>query len=288
MAASFLPDLGRFEVAKASTPKAKASPSPLNGLTDNLSQNLKGMRYGSRKLELELKLTPKNPIIIEGFPGLGFVATIVTEYLMDHLKMRSIGKLWSPRLAPMALVHGRKVVQPIEIFYNAKFNIIVLEAVAGVTGMEWEVADAVLELYKKTKAKEIIGIEGIGSQVMRKDPGAFYYTTQKEKVIGLEKAGLRAISEGAIFGVSGALMIKEPINVKASFIFAETHSDLPDSRAAAKIIQVLDQYLKLDIDYKPLLKRAAEFEEKLKGLIEQTKDAASIKNDKDPAIPYFG
>ncbi len=287
MAKSFLPNLGRFEATKAAAPRAKAS-LPLNGFAENLSQNLKGMRYGSKKLELELKLTPKNPIIIEGFPGLGFVATIVTEYLMDHLKMHSIGKLWSPRLAPMALVHGKRVVQPIEIFHNDKYNLIVLEAVAGVTGMEWEVADAVLELYKKTKAKEIIGIEGIGSPVVRKEPGAFYYTTQKEKIAGLEKAGLRAISEGAIFGVSGALMIKQPKNVKASFIFAETHSDMPDSRAAAKIIQVLDQYLGLDVDYKPLLKRAAEFEEKLKDLIEQTQDAASMKKDKDQAMPYIG
>ena len=44
-------------------------------------------------------------------------------------------------------------------------------------------------------------------------------------------------------GVSGALLLKA--EVPLSCFFAETHSSLPDSRAAAKIIEVLDKYLYL-------------------------------------------
>jgi len=48
-----------------------------------------------------VKLTKKikNPIVIEGFPGFGLVGTIVTEFLLDHLKCEEVGvhyfdKLW--------------------------------------------------------------------------------------------------------------------------------------------------------------------------------------------------
>ncbi|MFH0869280.1 MAG: PAC2 family protein [archaeon] len=257
-------------------PTSKPNPNPTLGLP-----------HMSMKVELWEKVKP-NPIIIEGFPGFGFVATIATEYLMDHLKMRPIGKIWSPELAPMALVHGRRIIQPLEIFYSEKFNIVLLEAVAGVNGLEWEVADALVALCRELKAKELIAIEGIGSQMERDEPMAFYHTNQEAKIKVLEGANCKPIAEGIIFGVSGALLVKIPKDIKVSFVFAETHSNLPDSKAAAKIIEVLDKYLNLKVDYKPLLKRASDFEDKLKGIIEKAKEASDIKRSKDPETSYFG
>lgn len=250
--------------------------------------SLRSLSYGSKKLELKLKIKPKNPVIIEGFPGFGFVATIAVEYLLDHLKMHSIGTMWSPRLAPMAFVHNKRVVQPLEIFHNDKYNIIVLEAVAGVQGMEWEVADALLELYKKVNAKEIISIEGVGSPIERKEPMAYYYANKADKKKKFEALKLGPIKDGIIFGVAGALMLRAPKDINSSFIFAETASNLPDSKAAAKIVQVLDDYLNLKIDYKPLLKKAAGFEENIKGLVEKARTAAMIKKDKEQVLPYIG
>jgi predicted ATP-grasp superfamily ATP-dependent carboligase len=250
---------------------------------------MSAMSYGKNTLKLELKKKPKKaPVIIEGFPGFGFVATIAVEYLMDHLKMHSVGRLWSPKLAPIAFVHGKRVVQPLEVFHNDKNNLIVLEAVSGVAGMEWEIADSLAEMYKKLGAKEIISIEGIGSTVERKEPKVFYWTNNAESKRALEAIGLEPVKEGIIFGVAGALMLKIPNNIKATFIFAETHSDLPDSRAAAVIIKALDKYLRLGIDYKPLLKKAEEFEVQLRGLLERAKQASQTKAVKEQEQPYIG
>jgi predicted ATP-grasp superfamily ATP-dependent carboligase len=44
-------------------------------------------------MNLDLKEEPKNPTIIEGFPGFGFVSTIATEFLIKHLKAKKIGKI---------------------------------------------------------------------------------------------------------------------------------------------------------------------------------------------------
>lgn len=239
-------------------------------------------------MQIDLWEKPKSPIIIEGFPGFGFVSTIAVEYLMDHLKTKSIGRIWSPELAPMALVHSNRIIQPLEIFYNEKYNLVLLEAIAGVSGLEWEIADAILLLAKELNAKEIIAIEGIGSQEDRTEPFAYYHTNQDVKKKIFESMNCKQIAEGIIFGVSGALLVKLKPENKISFVFAETHSNLPDSKAAAKIIEVLDKYLKLDIDYKPLLKKAAEFEEKLKGIISKTQEAVDIKKGKDLQTPYFG
>ena len=85
--------------------------------------------------------------------------------------------------------------------------------------------------------------------------------------------GLKKLDEGVILGVAASLLLKSP---EETYIFAETHSELPDSRAAAKIIETLDKYLKLKVDYRPLVNKAEVFEKKLKELLsmaaQQTKD----------------
>src|SRR3989344_4278563 len=92
------------------------------------------------------------------------------------------------------------------------------------------------------------------------------------------------LKEGIVMGVTGALLLRSDFPI--SCIFAETHSSLPDSRAAAKIIEVLDSYLNLNVDFKPLLRKAEEFEDKLKELAERTKDATYQKTKKE--LDYFG
>mgnify|MGYP001609085675 FL=1 len=85
-------------------------------------------------------------------------------------------------------------------------------------------------------------------------------------------------------GVTACLILKARCPVSA--IFVETHSGLPDSKAAAKVIEVIDKYLNLKIDYGPLLQKAEEFEEKLKGMMEQQNKAKEQKERKE--LSYFG
>ena len=85
-------------------------------------------------------------------------------------------------------------------------------------------------------------------------------------------------------GVTGALLLRK--DVKITSIFAETFSSLPDSRAAAKVISVLDQYLGLKVDYKPLIEKAEKFETKIKDLLSKSKDVSLTAEKKKQS--YFG
>ena len=233
-------------------------------------------------MKIELREKPKNPIIIEGFPGLGLIGTISTEYLIKHLGAKSIGFVSSQKISPMVAIHDSKIIQPLEVYYAKSKNIIILHALADVRGMEWEIADALVELYKTLKAKEVISLEGILGQ--SKETNTYYYTnnTANKKI---SKSKGSPLKEGIILGVTAALLLKNSELTTTGF-FVETHSKLPDSRAAARIIEMLDGYLDLGVDYKPLEKAAAEFEEKLQGYVEKMK-VASKKTD-EKAENYFG
>jgi len=233
-------------------------------------------------MQIELREKPKNPIIIEGFPGLGLIGTISTEYLIKHLGAKSIGYISSQKITPMVAIHDSKVIQPLEVYYAKSKNIIILHALADVRGMEWEIAEALIELYTTLKAKEVISLEGILGQ--NKEMNCYYFTNDaKNKKISKTKAN--NLKEGIIMGVTAALLLKNSELTTTGF-FVETHSKLPDSRAAAKIIEMLDSYLDLGVDYKPLEQAAKEFEEKLQGYVDKMKTAS--KKTEEKAENYFG
>lgn len=235
-------------------------------------------------MEIKLWKKPKNPIIIEGFPGFGLVGTIATEFLLDHLKFELIGKIMFYELPAMVAVHQNKVVEPLGLFYNKEYNIVLLHAVTASAGFEWKIADTLITVAKQLDAKEIICLEGVGSGTETLSGNAFYYTNNSKKSPKLESFGLKPLNEGIIMGVTGALLLKSDTDVTA--IFADTHTDMPDSMAASKIIEALDKYLGLKVNPKPLMEQAKKFEDKLRGLLSQSQKAQEISEQKK--LSYVG
>jgi len=233
---------------------------------------------------IKLSKKPKNPIIIEGFPGFGFVGTIASEFLVEHLETEIIGKMWFEELPAMVAVHKSELVEPIGIFYNKKYNIILVHAVSAAPGIEWKIADEVIKLAHDLNAKELICLEGVGSQMPDENPKAFFYSSEKKKKEMLEKLGFESLKEGIIMGVTSAIMLKADFPITA--LFTETHTDMPDSKAAAKLIEILDKYLNLQVDYKPLIDSAKRFEEKLRDLMEKGQTAQTQKEKK--MMSYVG
>lgn len=236
-------------------------------------------------MEIILRKKPKRPTVIEGFPGFGLVSTITTEFLLDHLKFESIGNIFFDELPAMAAVHKGKVVEPIGIYHNDKYNIVLIHGLNNLKGQEWKIAESIMQICKELNAKELISIEGVGNPATKKDPDAYAYANSEEGMKQLLNIGVKDLGEGIIMGVTGALMIKEK-EIPLSCIFADTKTKLPDAKAAAKIIQVLDKHLELEVDYKPLLKQAQVFEKKLKDLIKKGMQAQDTSEKKRQT--YFG
>jgi len=223
------------------------------------------------------KKPKKGSVIIEGFPGFGLIGNIVTEFLIEHLKAELIGTIKVDEVQPLIAVHEGKVIQPIGIYYDEKNNIVIIHVITTAVGLEWKLAEAILNLAKDIEANEIISIEGVVGGEDR-EIRSFYFannSARKKKFDAIKSEQLR---EGIVVGVTGALMLEREFPVSA--IFVETHSNMPDSRASAKAIELLDKYLNLKVDPKPLLRQAEIFEEKIKKLLEQSKAMVSEQEKK--------
>lgn len=217
---------------------------------------------------------------------MGLIGTITTEFLTDHLKTEKIGSIIADDVPAMVAVHGSKVVEPISIHYNKKYNIAIVHAISIGKGTGWDMADVLQDLAKQLNAKEIISIEGVGSMQPTPETRVFYYTSKEknEKALGQIASPLK---EGIVVGVTGALMARrENSSVPFTAIFAETSTNLPDSKSSAAVIRALDKYLDLNVDPRPLLKQAQQFEGKLKELLSHAKKTSELQKDK--TLSYFG
>ncbi|MEM4254243.1 MAG: PAC2 family protein, partial [Candidatus Woesearchaeota archaeon] len=226
---------------------------------------------------LVLSKKPKGATVIEGFPGLGLVGTIATGFLLDHLKCEKIGSYYFEDPPATLAVHGCTIVDPIGIYYNKEYNLVIVHAITSAAGIEFAAADLILNLCGQIKASQIITIEGVGSTEIEETRG-FFYTDHPQLKKTMENLGIDCLGEGIIMGVTAALLMRSKYPMLS--LFAETHSKLPDSKAAAKIIEILDRLLGLKVNYEPLLKQAEEFEKKLKGMLEQTMKAREMKDKK--------
>jgi len=188
-------------------------------------------------------------------------------------------------LPATVVIHDNRLVHPIGLYYNKKYNIVIVHAISGTTGVEWKIAEYIDSIAKELNVKEIVSLEGVGSGVDFKEPQAFYFSNRDiGKKIAKMCSEVKPLREGIIMGVTSALLLKTDKPITA--FFADTHSDLPDSKAAAKIIEVLDCYLGLKIDTKPLLQTAEKFEEKIKGMLEKSKVAQTQQQKKQ--LSYVG
>ncbi len=239
-----------------------------------------------KKEEGRLVLTkkPKGATVIEGFPGIGVVATITTGFIVEHLKCERIGTYYFTNTAPTISIHDCMVIPPVSIYYSPKYNLAIIHVITPIFGIEWEAAELVLEVCKQLQAKELISIEGIGTTTPQKEPQAFFHTTDQKCYEKMKKIGTQCLREGIIIGVTSALLIKA--QRPTTCLFADTKAGMPDSRASAKIIETLDKYLGLKVDYKPLLQQAEKFESKLKNIFEQSVKTKELKEQKE--LNYLG
>jgi len=232
------------------------------------------------RIELQQKTTSsmKSPTIIVGFPGVGLVGPIVTEFLIEHMKTEPIGEFIYDELPAMVAIHKGVLVHPMSLHYSALHNTIIVYTILNLKNNEWHIARAIQDFASRVKAKEILCIDGANAIGDEKE---VLYSFGNPR---LAELGAKPMEESVIVGVTGALLLASPATV--SCLFASTHVEMQDSKAAAEAVKFLDKYLGLDVDYNPLLAQAEKFEEKLKSVMAQGQKLMGEKERK--SMEYLG
>jgi uncharacterized protein len=250
----------------------------------------------------------KGAYVIDGFPSVGLVGSIVANYLVSFLNLEQIAVVDSAYFPSISLVRDGVPLSPVRV-YGGSLGTKGQEKVV-VFVSEFQPAQDILKTLAITmmdwvedhKCKMVISPEGLLSKEESERMAAYAKSATANheiaeyvapgpnskpsgdgiNVLGvgstpgarqmLKQIDVKTFENGVIAGLAGVLLNE---GVARDFdvitLLSEAHAEYPDARAAAAIMTVIDRMLlHVELDLKPLLEEAALIEDSLKDIQKRT------------------
>jgi uncharacterized protein len=225
-------------------------------------------------------------IVIDGFPSVGLVSSIVANYLIDTLEMEQIGIVESPAFPTVSLVRNGNPQHPVRIYAghppSTKGGPVADKIVAFVSEFHpapaiiHPLATAILDWVQEQRCSMLVSPEGL--VVDRPSPPASPHRSMKladVKIYGVASTqrarelyiepNMSPFTEGVITGIAGVLLNEgRRRGFDVLTFLAEAQADYPDARAAAKVIEAINRILlRSPLDPVPLYHEAERIEQQL-------------------------
>ena len=235
------------------------------------------------RVEVDPGLNASGALVVSCFPSIGFVSSIVAHYLVDKLDLELVGGVRHPKLPPVCLVQDGKPLPPMRFYSGEPICnmercdkiVLIASEIQVLPELNLPLADTLLDWCTENGVGATMLIDsyaqGIGQQ-----HSIFDDDQTDETLLGigstdtshetLEELGVPLLKQGVVGGITGVMMgesRRREVDVMA--ILAESDGEiggsLPDARAAARIIECLDDLLPaVHLDPEPLLAEAQRIE----------------------------
>lgn len=248
------------------------------------------------KTEVKILSRPelKNPVLISGLPGSGYVAKLGIEHLAKGLHSELFAIIYSSSFPPQVVTKqdGSTELMKHELHYwknpeNGPDLILYTGDAQPVTPeAEYELADRVLEVSSSLGAKNIYTLAAYITGKFVEQPKVFGTATDKETAQMLTSTGVTLMTEGAITGMNGLLIgIAKIKGMKGVCLLGETSGYVIDPKAAQAVLDALSKILGIKVDLSTLEQSAKESEAILKTLedVKRGGDRPSGQPSKDPS-----
>ncbi len=226
----------------------------------------------------------KNPVFVEGLPGIGNVGRVAAGYLVEELKAEKFAELISDHFLPLALTREDSTLHLLkaEFFYwkakrkNQRDLILMIGDSQSVDPQgQYEITTEILKFLRKFKVKEIFTLGGlsIGEEVEK--PKVIGLTNDPSLVKKYSKYGIifdTGTRVGSVVGIAGLLIaLGKYYGMKGVCLLGETAGlpIIPDHKSAESVLKVLVKILNLKIDLTKLEKKI----ENMKDFLKKMKEA---------------
>jgi len=229
----------------------------------------------------------KGAVLIDGFPSVGLVGTIVANFLINTLKLEQIGIIDSPRFPAISVVKDGVPHNPMRLYSGEQVCndgtcnqvVVCVSEFTPPTEITKDLVNTLMEWASKNGCTKIISAEGFnsGPKEEGKDNEIYGIASTEGSRTWIKDAKVKPFTYGTVGGITGALLNEGKIrNMNVLGLLAEVNEDLPDARAAASVIKAIDELLlAIDLDPEPLLKEAQELEQEVQAVREQAPSEVS-------------
>ena len=251
------------------------------------------------------KMDLKDAVVIDGFPSVGLVSSIVANYLISMLKLEQIGVVDSMYFPTVSLIRESEPFNPVRIYSSGKEKggtqvVVFLSEFQPPPNLIKPLASAMLNWAIEQRCSLLVTPEGltIDTSEVEEDLSEEELEERRLEVYGvgstyntrslLAHHGVKPFREGVITGVASVLLNEGKMrDFDVLGLLTEAHPDFPDARSAAKVLETLDRVLlKMDVDASPLYEEAEKLEAHIKSLHKQavTTKRGGAKKTQSPSM----
>ncbi|MDH5403164.1 MAG: PAC2 family protein [Candidatus Heimdallarchaeota archaeon] len=228
--------------------------------------------------DLEIKLFKEDikfhdSLIITTFGG---VSGIVGDYLIEHLKLEYIGAIFTELAFCGCEIRNGQPLAPIQIYSgeykdiaNTDFDQIVLITTKfnNSEDLDYPLSIKILEWAKEINASAVLTMTPLYRKEMEIGSPVNVYHVLSDSTLEKYSSSLRSqpFLIGSLSGFPGSVLyIGKSMNVPVITLISEVHPDFRDSRAAAAILETINQFVpEIEMDHEPLLREAEEIESQI-------------------------
>jgi len=218
-----------------------------------------------------------DPLVIEGFPGLGYVGRITVDYIVEKLNAVEFARLYTPYFPQHVIVdeHGEVRLLKASFYYwsepDSRRSIILVvgDSQAQTIEGQYRLASTILGFTRKLGARRVVCIGGYEAYVSDK-PRLYVAGTDLDIIREATSIGVEVGRIGSpIVGLAGVILgIAKFYDMKGIAILVETPGYYPDIVAAKEAIIFVSEYIGVNIDVGDLEKYADKFSQTLRSLEE--------------------
>jgi uncharacterized protein (TIGR00162 family) len=196
-----------------------------------------------------------DPILIEGLPGIGFVANIASLHLIKELKAVKFAQIFSSSFQDFSITtETGGALSPVnELYYAVRKNerdlIIWYGNTQALTTIgQYELVGKVLDIAQELGCKFVISIGGFKKDEATPIPAIYSTATDLDTMQQTLDLGTK-VMVGHVFGIAGlSVGLAKIRDLKGFSLLVDTPGMNPDVNAARYALLTLGKFLNLNID----------------------------------------
>jgi len=239
----------------------------------------------------------KNPILIEGLPGVGNVGKLAVEHLIEMLKAKKFAEIYSKDFPPQVFINTDGTVKLVnnEFYYwkakkkNQRDLLLLTGDYQGLSAQgQYELVETILDVIEDLGVKEMytLGGYGLGHEIDK--PAVLFAVTKKTMVNDIRKLGAvfrKNEPGGGIIGASGLLLgLGQLRGINGVCFMGETPGYLVDPKSAKAVLKILSKITNVTVDLSQLERKAKEIE----AIAQQLHEIETQAKDRPDELRYIG
>ncbi len=240
----------------------------------------------------------KDPVLIEGLPGIGNVGKLAVEHLIDSIDASKFAEIYSKDFPPQVFINPDGTIELVKnefYYWKAKKKdqrdlVLLTGDYQGLSSHgQYELVEKILDIVEELGVKEMYTLGGYGLGQDIEKPKVLCATTDVHLVKKMKKYGAvfkKNEPGGGIVGASGLILGLGKIRgLEGTCFMGETPGYLVDPKSAKAVLKILMKITNIDVNLSALEKKAKEIEQ----IAHQLREMEGLSGgEKSEELRYIG